>query len=227
MLSSADIAKTFDYPPFKELAGPRRHRRSNLTSGHWAWEQAAICKAANPSDSSSLLDLQKRIQEKAARKQLKKRKRLENAVGPVAHPGGHDVNAAPVSLALDDFETNMHVDEPFILPEEPPPEPEPEQLGRGRRKTRGTWKVIQDLPLPIPPVFDEPVPVPVSSSPTPDPALQNNPADSIVWKISVQSSANVFGIYREYHSPEMPTHHPDDHPTLHNLTLDPDPLITP
>ncbi|TCD70859.1 hypothetical protein EIP91_001167 [Steccherinum ochraceum] len=183
------------------------------------------CKIANQSDSQ-LVDLQKRIQENRAQKKLKKRKRLENDVGPVAHPGGHDGNAAPVSLALDDFETDMQVDEPFISPEEPPPEPEPEQLGRGRRKKRGTWKVIQNLPQPTPPVSDEPVSIPTPSSPTPDPALQDDPEDSVVWKI-FRSAANIFGIYREYHSPEMPTHHPDDHLTLHDLTLDPDPLITP
>lgn len=92
-----------------------------------------------------------------------------------------------------------------IFESPPPPSPAPESevvTGRGARKKRLTWKLLQQLPA---------APTPISEPSTllenTEPALLQSP-DHITIETTVKTACNSFGLYREY--PNIPTHNPDD-----------------
>lgn len=106
-----------------------------------------------------------------------------------------------------------YVDDGGSPPRAPSPEPEqppaPQYTAAGRiiRTRRKTWKLLQQLPDPVPPVVPDPAPPP--EDPLPQPTVV-----AWVWK-SIRTTANSFGLYREY--PAVPTYNPDEALTLEEL----------
>ncbi|KAJ7458562.1 hypothetical protein FB451DRAFT_1142228 [Mycena latifolia] len=101
--------------------------------------------------------------------------------------------------------------EPAPEPERAPTPPPPALTVHGRpiRAKRKTWKLLQQLPEPAPPVET----VPLREDPAPDPA--SPPAESWVWK-AIRTTVNGFGLYREY--PSIPTYNPDEILTAEELS---------
>ena len=74
-------------------------------------------------------------------------------------------------------------------PSEPVDVPRP--LGRGQRTKQPTWKILESLPQPVAP-FNAP---PSAQSSVELDSVSSLPTTHIISK---QTSANVFGLYREY-----------------------------
>ncbi|KAI0055068.1 hypothetical protein BV25DRAFT_1922121 [Artomyces pyxidatus] len=146
------------------------------------------------------------LAEKLAAKRARKRRRLEER--SVAHePVEGDVNIPDVS------EQGAPI--PIIVEPPPPaipvPQP-PSPRGRGLRKKRATWKVLEQLPQPPSILPDEPERV---DSPPPGPDEVPPAPQSSIW-CRLRTALNGFGLYREYHS--RPTHSPDDTISLEDVS---------
>ncbi|KAF7359981.1 hypothetical protein MVEN_00725000 [Mycena venus] len=107
------------------------------------------------------------------------------------------------------------VDEPMLPPSPepeqplPPPPPEVSAAGRPVRAKRKTWKLLQQLPEPAPPVVPDPSP-----EQTPEPEPQST-AVNWIWK-AIRTTVNSFGLYREY--PAVPTYNPDETLTMEQMS---------
>ena len=84
-----------------------------------------------------------------------------------------------------------------------PPGPKINAAGRGVRKKRLTWKLLQQLPAPPSPL-PEPLVAFEGIEPNPETSL---PSCEVVWR-AIKTTRNSFGLYREY--PNIPTHNPDN-----------------
>lgn len=91
-----------------------------------------------------------------------------------------------------------------ILSLSPPSPPSPLPTGRGQRKKRPTWKLLEQLPQPPPPLLNPPT---HSIQPTMDTPLSSHTITSLTTKV-VHSAVNLFGIFREYTL--FPSHDPED-----------------
>jgi Plavaka transposase len=110
-----------------------------------------------------------------------------------------------------------HVDAPNLYGTSHPsvePDPEINPAGRGLRKKRLTWKLLQQLPAP-----PSPLPEPLTIEPVSETLL---PSCEVAWR-AIKTTINSFGLYREY--PNVPSHNPDNTLSLINL-VDNSPPIT-
>jgi Plavaka transposase len=83
------------------------------------------------------------------------------------------------------------------------PDPEINAAGRGVRKKRLTWKLLQQLPAP-----PSPLPEPLTTFEGIEPNSETSlPECKVVWR-AIKTTSNSFGLYREY--PNIPTHNPDN-----------------
>jgi hypothetical protein len=90
------------------------------------------------------------------------------------------------------------------------PDPEINAAGRGARKKRLTWKLLQQLPAP-----PSPLPEPFTAFEDIEPISEASlPASEAVWR-AIRTTCNSFGLYREY--PDIPSHNPDNTLCLLNL----------
>ena len=90
------------------------------------------------------------------------------------------------------------------------PDPEINAAGRGARKKRLTWKLLQQLPAP-----PSPLPEPLTAFGDIEPISEASlPASEVVWR-AIRTTCNSFGLYREY--PDIPSHNPDNTLCLLNL----------
>lgn len=90
-------------------------------------------------------------------------------------------------------------------------------MGRGKRKKRPTWKVLEQMPQPASPLPPPPPPPATSSEP---PSVR-----SVVAKI-IRSAANIFSVFREYTI--LPTHDPEETTSLDDLSnIPPNALLSP
>lgn len=97
-------------------------------------------------------------------------------------------------------------------------EPEINSTGRGLRKKRLTWKLLQQLPAP-----PSPLPEPLTTFETIEPISETLlPSCEVAWR-AIKTTCNSFGLYREY--PSAPSHNPDNTLSLLNL-VDNSPPIT-
>ncbi|KAJ7748854.1 hypothetical protein B0H14DRAFT_3513709 [Mycena olivaceomarginata] len=82
-----------------------------------------------------------------------------------------------------------------------PPQPKFTAAGWPVRAKRKTWKLLQQLPAPAPPVVSDP-------SPDPEPAPAPQPATATwVWN-TIRTTINGFGLYCEY--PSVPSYNSDE-----------------
>ncbi|KAI0040569.1 hypothetical protein FA95DRAFT_1576885 [Auriscalpium vulgare] len=156
-------------------------------------------------DDSSLAGLAGRIAEKKARK----RRRIEEQVLDDSQQMDTrpDITAHPNSTSP-------------VLQSAPLPPRDPSPQGRGRRKKRPTWKVLEQLPQPPTAISgvarDTPTRSDTPDDPSvPDKSLPERASESPIWCM-VRTALNAFGLYREYHT--LPTHSPDDILSLEDVS---------
>ncbi|TFK50717.1 hypothetical protein OE88DRAFT_1630361 [Heliocybe sulcata] len=80
--------------------------------------------------------------------------------------------------------------------------------GRGRRKKRPTWKILEQLLQPC-------APVEIDQLDPPPPDALPSPQASVLWK-TVRTVANVFGLSREYRT--VPSSNPEETVSLEDLS---------
>jgi hypothetical protein len=108
-------------------------------------------------------------------------------------------------VSPEDTSQNLSPLQPLIEPEV-----EINVAGRGVRKKRLTWKLLQQLPVP-----PSPLPEPLIATEDIEPVAETIiPGHEVVWK-AIKTTCNSFGLYREY--PNVSTHNPDDTLSLLNL----------
>lgn len=101
---------------------------------------------------------------------------------------------------------------PFDEPHPPPPTiMETAPGGRGARKKRPTWKILERLPAPPTPIAS----TSANPDPAPAPSLPEPSAEGMPLKI-IKTLPNIFNIVREYFG--QPSHNPDNRLSLELLS---------
>ncbi|KAF7349534.1 hypothetical protein MSAN_01743800 [Mycena sanguinolenta] len=145
----------------------------------------------------------------SAFEQMRRKKRRKNepepstSSDPPVEPSDFDIDMPPADAIASPPRP------PSPEPEQPPP-PQFTAAGRPIRAKRKTWKLLEQLPQPAPPVVSEPAPSVTEDAPPPQPE-----AVAWVWG-GFKTLVNSFGLFREY--PAVPTYNPDDSLTLEELS---------
>ncbi|KAF5379470.1 hypothetical protein D9615_006555 [Tricholomella constricta] len=141
----------------------------------------------------------------AQKRAAKKRKREED-LQALAEPSNSTTNMSDEPQMSIPSAADIEMGSPS------PPSPHLSAAGRGVRRRRPTWKILEQLPAPPTPL---PPQQPVSDVDAGANDTTPPPMSHFIWEAVVRTARNVFGLYREYST--RPTHDPDDTISLQDL----------
>ncbi|KAJ7244602.1 hypothetical protein B0H12DRAFT_1236060 [Mycena haematopus] len=155
-------------------------------------------------------DQQAAVEESAFERMRRKRRRTEEPQPSTSSPEP-TVEPLDVDVEMPAAARDSSPPPPPSSPPERPPSPQFTAARRPIRAKRKTWKLLEQLPEPVPPVVprtDHPESEPAPPTPLPTPAAW-------VWS-GITTAINHFGLFREY--PAVPTYNPDKSLTIEELS---------